>query len=133
MEEIRIERTLTPDIQSLREEVFVIEQNVPVELEIEQNEDEYIHCCIYKEQTLISYARVSKGHIGRVCVKKEYRHQGYGKKIMLLAEQQISSKEIQIHAQAQARGFYESVGYHAYGKEFLEAGILHIAMKKIRS
>ena len=132
MEEIRIERNLNPDIQKLREEVFVKEQQVPIELEIEQDEDEYLHCCIYLGGILISYARASEGHIGRVCVKRGYRHQGFGEKIMYIAEQQISSKEIQIHAQVQARGFYESLGYQVYGKEFMEAGIRHIAMRKIR-
>ena len=133
MEKIKIENHLTEDIQALREEVFVEEQHVPVELEIEQDEDKYIHCCLYVNDILISYARAFEGHIGRVCIKKEYRNQGYGKKIMHIAEQQISSKEIRIHAQVHAKRFYENIGYQADGEEFLEAGIWHIAMKKIRS
>lgn len=134
MEQSRIEKCLTADIQKLREEVFVQEQHVPVELEIEAGEDKYIHCCIYKEDELIAYARVSLSHpvgIGRVCVKKKYRGLGYGRKVMKLAEEQVTeSTEIHLHAQIHAKGFYESLGYTPFGDLFLEAGIEHISMKK---
>lgn len=133
MEQIKIIFSITKDIIDLREEVFVKEQCVPVELEIEENEEEYIHCCIYLDNKLIAYARAKDGHVGRVCVKKEYRHLGYGRRIMEIAEQQLSSKEIHIHAQVQAEKFYLSLGYETYGTPFMEAGIEHKYMKKVRS
>ena len=132
MEQIKTSSSITNDIINLRVEVFVQEQGIPMELEIEKNEDEYIHCCIYLDNKLIAYARAKDGHIGRVCVKKEYRHLGYGRKIVLYAEKQISSKEIHIHAQVQAEKFYLSLGYKTYGEPFMEDGIEHKYMKKVR-
>ncbi|MDE5566052.1 MAG: GNAT family N-acetyltransferase [Anaeroplasmataceae bacterium] len=132
MEQIKTYSFLSDDMIHLRVEVFVEEQGIPMELEIEENEDKFIHCCIYDEDKLIAYARVKEGHIGRVCVKKKYRHLGYGRKIVLFAEKQISSKEIQIHAQVQAEQFYMSLGYKTYGEPFMEDGIEHKYMKKVR-
>ncbi|MCM1131204.1 MAG: GNAT family N-acetyltransferase [Roseburia sp.] len=134
METSKILFDINEDIKTLRTEVFIIEQNVPVELEIEDNEDKYIHCCIYKEGILIAYARVYLSNpaiIGRVCVRKNYRKLGYGKKIMKLAEKEIKGiNEIHLHAQTHAKGFYEALGYTPFGDFFLEAGIRHISMKK---
>ncbi len=133
--EYRNYNDITRDIIELRTKVFIEEQGVPIEEEIEADEGRYLHCCIYQRLELIAYARVSLTNpigIGRVCVQRKYRNQGYGKKIMQYAELQIPmhSVEIQIHAQAHAQSFYEALGYIAYGQRFMEAGIEHIAMKK---
>ncbi|MDE7105848.1 MAG: GNAT family N-acetyltransferase, partial [Anaeroplasmataceae bacterium] len=115
METNKILYDINEDIQSLRTEVFVEEQQVPVELEIEPDEDKYVHCCIYKDKILIAYARVKLSHpaiLGRVCVKKNYRGLGFGKKVMELAEEQIKGiNEIHLHAQLHAKKFYEVLGY----------------------
>ena len=42
----------------------------------------------------------------------------------------LGAKEIFISAQTQAQGFYESLGYKAYGNVYPEENIPHIAMKK---
>ncbi|MDE6407492.1 MAG: GNAT family N-acetyltransferase [Anaeroplasmataceae bacterium] len=134
MEASRILYDINEDIKALRTEVFIKEQNVPKELEIEPDEDKYIHCCIYNDEILIAYARVylsTPAIIGRVCVKKNYRGLGYGRKVMQLAEKQISlHKEIVLHAQMHARGFYKSLGYEEVGQIFMEANIEHIQMNK---
>lgn len=125
---------INEDIKSLRTEVFIKEQNVPIELEIEPDEDKYIHCCIYKDNLLIAYARVGVSYpavIGRVCIKKIYRGLGYGRKIMQLAENQIPiNTDIVLHAQLHAKEFYASLGYKEVGQPFMEANIKHIEMKK---
>lgn len=134
METSKVLYDINEDIKSIRTEVFIAEQNVPVELEIESDEDRYIHCCIYKDENLIAYARVKLSNpaiIGRVCVKKDYRNLGYGRKVMELAEGQIQGiNEVHLHAQLHAKGFYETLGYTPFGDIFLEAGIEHISMKK---
>lgn len=133
----KIYYTLTEDCKTLRTKVFVEEQKVPIELEIEPDEDKYIHCCIYEDGLLIAYARVFLSHpaiIGRVCVRKEYRNKGYGRKIMEFAESQIKgTNEISLHAQIHAEGFYKILGYVPFGMPFMEAGIKHISMKKEKS
>lgn len=135
MEEFKNYPDITKEMIDIRREVFIEEQGVPIELELESNEKDYIHCCLYVNSILVAYARVSKQapiFLGRVCVKKEYRHLGYGKKIMKYAENQISLSNIDIfiHAQLHAKAFYESLGYIPFGLSFMEAGIEHIAMKK---
>ncbi|MDE7094924.1 MAG: GNAT family N-acetyltransferase [Anaeroplasmataceae bacterium] len=134
METNKILYDINEDIKNLRTEVFIKEQHVPVELEIEPDEDRYIHCCIYKDENLIAYARVYLSNpaiIGRVCVKKNYRNLGYGRKIMELAEGQLQGiNEVHLHAQMHAKEFYEKLGYTPFENIFLEAGIEHISMKK---
>lgn len=137
MLELKNYKDITKECIELRREVFIIEQNVPIELELEAQEDRFIHCCLFLDDLLIAYARVflsTPVSFGRVCVKKEYRHFGYGKKIMEYAEQQIPLHriEIQIHAQLTAVPFYESLGYTCFGQKFSEANIDHILMKKYR-
>ncbi|MCI9181647.1 MAG: GNAT family N-acetyltransferase [Acholeplasmatales bacterium] len=128
-------KDITKESLELRREVFIMEQKVPLELELEADEDKHIHCCLYENDILIAYARVFLSNptiISRVCVKKEYRNLGYGKKIMGYAEAQIPMRkvEIQLHAQLHAATFYESLGYTSYGRSFSEANIEHINMKK---
>ena len=134
METSKILYDINDDIKKLRTEVFIIEQHVPVELEIEVDEDKYVHCCIYADNLLIAYARVKLSNpaiIGRVCVKKSYRGLGYGRKVMNLAESQISlNTEIVLHAQLHAQKFYHSLGYKEVGQIFMEANIGHIQMNK---
>ena len=76
METSKILYDINEDIKALRTEVFIEEQQVPVELEIESDEDKYVHCCIFSDEVLIAYARVrltNPAIIGRVCIKKNYR------------------------------------------------------------
>ena len=140
MEDIKylVLNDINQEIRNLRKEVFVIEQNVPPHLEWEDDESIYKHCCLYLNNKLIAYARVDINkeiaHIGRVVVAKEYRKQGYGKKIMQYSEEIIkkgNKSSVEIHAQLHASEFYKSIGYIPYDKEFMEAGIRHIKMKKI--
>lgn len=61
------------------------------------------------------------------------RGTGCGKKVLEKTEEEmkkLGAKEIFISAQTQARGFYESLGYKAYGNVYPEENIPHIAMKK---
>lgn len=138
MESYKIYNEINKEIVELRSEVFILEQHVPIELELEANEGDYVHCCLYLDNQLIAYARVLNAAtpiIGRVCVKKEYRGKGYGRQIMELAERQIFLKPatIIIHAQKSAQVFYEKLGYIPYGAYFIEANIPHIFMKKLKA
>lgn len=70
--------------------------------------------------------------IGRVAVLPAHRG-GTGRLLMNLLEQQAKGQgagEITLGAQCQARGFYEKIGYEAYGDVFDEEGCPHIHMKK---
>lgn len=135
------------DILSIRKEVFIIEQQVPKDIEYEINENERIHCCLYLGNELIAYGRIVLPYeharkalnikcvrVGRVCVRKKYRYQGYGRKIMNFIESNLKKwgiSKIEVHAQLQAKEFYLSLGYLINGDIFSEAGIEHIEMYKI--
>ena len=123
------------DIQKVRNEVFVIEQNVPIELEIDGNDENCIHVIVYDSEEPIGTARMEKdGKVGRVAVLKKYRRSGIGKMIMDEIEK-IAIKnglsKIYFHAQTSAIPFYEKIGYLVTSDEYLEAGIKHRTMEKI--
>ena len=137
---------INDDILSIRKEVFINEQQVPKEIEYESNEHERIHCCLYLDSKLIAYGRIVLSYacahkalnknvrVGRVCVRKEYRNQGYGKKIMNFIEDKLKEwrvSKIEVHAQLHAKDFYHSLGYKINGSVFKEAGIEHIEMYKL--
>ncbi len=125
------------DALSIRKEVFVEEQQVPLELEIE-NEDVTIHFVLYDngrpEATVRLYPKSKDTFkVQRMAVLKEARKKGYGRDIMAAAESYAVQEGKQftlLGAQTQAIPFYESLGYQAFGEEYLDAGIQHFDMKK---
>ncbi|AQS56384.1 GNAT family N-acetyltransferase [Novibacillus thermophilus] len=126
------------DAFCVRRRVFVEEQRVPMELEIDEYEDEATHFVAYIDGEPVGTARLRwKDHLTvkaeRVAVLKPYRGNGVGKLLMQALEEEARRKNatsIQLHAQIQAQQFYERLGYKAYGDLFFDADIEHIAMKK---
>ena len=129
---------------ALRIEVFVKEQNVPMELEIDEkdNSENTVHVGFFDNNKLIGVARLidldkDVIHIGRVVIDKEYRGQGIGREVIIGCEniaKQILKKEIiiELSAQIQAEKFYESLGYNRVNdKIYLDAGIEHVDMRKV--
>ena len=129
---------------ALRIEVFVKEQKVPIELELDDKDysDNTIHIGYFDDDKLIGIARLIELdkdviHIGRVVIDKKYRGKGIGRKLIIGCEsiaKQILKKEviIELSAQIQAEKFYESLGYNRINdKIYLDAGIEHIDMRKI--
>ena len=85
------------DALNIRHEVFVAEQKVPVNLEIDDLEDQTEHIVLYKDDEPIGTARIyDLGNaiykVQRVATKKEVRGQGYGAALMKQIERKI--KEI---------------------------------------
>ena len=129
--------TIYKDALALRKEVFVFEQQVPLELEID-NEQEAIHFGLYDANLPQATVRLLPKErqvykIQRMAVKKEARKKGFGRMIMTFVEEY--AKENQIHelvlgAQTQAIPFYQSLNYTVFGDEYLDAGIKHFDMNK---
>jgi predicted GNAT family N-acyltransferase len=130
------------DAVSIRHIVFVDEQQVPPEIEIDEYEAQCVHFVLYNaENSAVATARLlpDKEHAGlatlqRMAVLKEYRSHGYGRDMIREVEKfaaQNSFSEIVLHAQITAQGFYSKMEYVPFGDEFEEAGIRHISMKKI--
>lgn len=129
---------------ALRIEVFVKEQNVPMELEIDEkdNSENTVHIGFFDNNKLIGVARLIDMdkdviHIGRVAIDREYRGRGIGHELIIGCEniaKQILKKEIiiELSAQIQAEKFYESLGYNRVNdKIYLDAGIEHVDMRKV--
>ena len=129
---------------ALRIEVFVKEQNVPVELELDDKDysDNTVHIGYFHDDNLIGVARLIDMdkdviHIGRVVIDKEYRGQGIGRELIIGCEniaQQILKRKtiIELSAQIQAENFYKSLGYNRINdKIYLDAGIEHVDMRKV--
>ena len=129
---------------ALRIEVFVKEQNVPIELELDDKDysDNTVHIGYFHDDNLIGVARLIDMdkdviHIGRVVIDKEYRGQGIGRELIIGCEniaQQILKRKtiIELSAQIQAENFYKSLGYNRINdKIYLDEGIEHVDMRKV--
>ena len=129
---------------ALRIEVFVKEQKVPIELELDDKDhsDNTVHIGYFHDDNLIGIARLidldkDVIHIGRVVIDKKYRGKGIGRKLIIGCEniaKQILKKEviIKLSAQIQAEKFYESLGYKRINaKVYLDDGIENVDMRKI--
>ena len=129
---------------ALRIEVFVKEQNVPIELELDEKDysENTVHIGYFDDDKLIGIARLidldkDVIHIGRVVIDKEYRGKGIGRKLIIGCEnitKQILKKEIiiELSAQIQSEKFFESLGYNRINdKIYLDAGIEHVDMRKV--
>lgn len=128
------------EILQLRSEVFVVEQNC-VYQDIDFKDQKALHVIGLKKDKVIAYTRIFKpgdyfleASIGRVVVKKSERKFNFGHQIVTASINAITTnfKEttIKISAQTYLKKFYESHGFKKIGKEYLEDGIPHIAMKK---
>lgn len=122
----------------IRKTVFVSEQHVPIEEEIDQYEEAAVHFVLYNDDVPIGAGRFrildGAGKIERICVLKKNRKSGAGKMVMERIEdyaKQQGIKVLKLNAQIQAIPFYSGLGYKVASEEFLDAGIPHKTMKKI--
>lgn len=126
---------------SIRRKVFIEEQNVPEELEIDEYDESPDTQCVLLLDSEGSAAGTARFRpygddmlkIERVAVLKEQRRNGAGKAIMAAVEAEAEKAGypcVKLAAQLHARGFYERLGYQAFGETYLEAGIEHVDMVK---
>jgi predicted GNAT family N-acyltransferase len=123
-----------PHASPIRFAVFVEEQGVPREIELDEQDAVSLHAVAFEGAQPIATARLlPDGHIGRMAVLKEWRGRGLGalmlKSLMNRAKER-GNREILISAQVHAVPFYRAHGFIPEGGEYLEAGIRHQAMKR---
>ena len=127
----------------LRTEVFVNEQNVPIELELDEkdNSEHTIHIGYFNGDELIGVARLIDidkvvVHIVRVAIYKNHRGECIGHKLILGCEdiaKNVLNKDftIELGAQFYAENFYKKLGYNRINNNvYIDAGIKHIDMRK---
>lgn len=127
------------DALAVRRKVFMEEQHVPEDLEIDEYEETATHFVAYDDggQPIgAGRCRRGDGHckVERICVLPFSRKQGIGEAIMDKIEQFAREQRLavlKLHSQTHARRFYERLGYQICSEqEFLDAGIPHVAMRK---
>lgn len=125
------------DALSIRRKVFIEEQNVSEEEEVDEHENEAVHFTAYDGNIPIGAGRFrvvdGVGKLERICVLPEYRRKNVGKQIIRYIEAFAKNQNIpslKLGAQTHARPFYESLGYHVASDLFYDAGIPHVMMKK---
>ncbi len=122
-------------LKDIRFEVFVQEQGVPAEEEIDANDPVSIHAIAWSDGVAAACGRLlPDGHIGRMAVRKPFRGQGVGAMVMehlIERARQRGDREVVLSAQTHAVGFYEKFGFAANGGEYLDCNIPHRDMRKV--
>ena len=121
----------------VRHIVFVEEQSVPVELERDELDATAIHLLATDGDRPVGAARIvlkdETGKIGRVCVLREMRGTGLGaaliREALTILRDRPGITRAALGAQIDALGFYEKLGFTAYGPVFDDAGIDHRMME----
>ena len=117
----------------LRRVVFIDEQGVSEADELDDQDDTAIHLLAQVDGDPIGTARLliqgDTGKIGRVCVLVLLRHQGIGAALIRAAIDRLRGEPgvalAKLGAQTHAIGFYESLGFAAFGPVYDDAGIAH--------
>ena len=122
------------DLHYVRNLVFVVEQQIPVELEFDEL-DQQCHLFIARDSECrpIGTARLSpEGKLGRMAVLPEWRGQGVGQSLLravIEKARNLNLPKVTAHAQLSALGFYEKSGFIKVGDVFSEVGIPHQAVQ----
>ncbi|MEQ8144344.1 GNAT family N-acetyltransferase [Streptomyces sp. OP7] len=133
---------------AVRKEVFVAEQGVPEDIEYDAHDADAVHVlAVADDGTPLGTGRLlhgaaaaaktggdpSVGSLGRLAVLRRARGLGVGAALVRAVERAARDHgltAVDLHAQTHALGFYERLGYEAYGPEFPDAGMPHRAMRR---
>ena len=127
-----------PTCQALRRVVFIDEQGVSEADEVDGLDGRAMHLLAWDGACPVGTARLlvkgEVGKIGRVCVLPEVRGSGLGAALIGAALEELGRipgvTEAYLGSQSHATGFYEKLGFVAFGEEFLDAGIPHRHMRR---
>ena len=118
----------------IRFAVFVEEQGVPFEIELDEYDTVSIHALAFDGEKAVGTGRLlPDGHIGRMAVLKRFRGKGIGGALLealMKAAKARGDREVVLSAQVDALRFYGAHGFQPEGDEYMEAGIRHQAMKR---
>ena len=126
----------------IRHHVFVIEQQVPAEIEIDQYDvisPDVHHVLLSTDGQAVATGRLiyyskDTAKMQRIAVLESHRSFGYGRVLLLAMEERARELGLSysvLDAQCQAQKFYEKLGYEVISEEpFYDADILHVRMRK---
>ena len=134
---VSFDSQLMRDALDLRRAVFVEEQGVPPEMEVDDEDKDAVHLVATIGERVVATLRITPmgnaDRIGRVAVRREFRRKRIASRLVERAAQLIAEKggrEIVLHAQLQTVDFYRRLGYCEEGEVETDAGIPHIWMRK---
>lgn len=127
-----------PEIQSIRVQVFQVEQGVNPTLEFDGKDETAEHIVAYLDYQAVGTTRIryldrETAKIERLAVLSTARGRGIGKRLMEKALEiatQKNIREVVVHAQEYVKSLYQQLGFEQVGEQFEEAGISHIKMIK---
>ena len=121
----------------IRFRVFVDEQSVPPEIELDEYDAVATHAIALLDGVAIGTGRAivegDSARIGRMAVDRQHRRSGVGGLVLRFLEDEAREQgatEFVLHAQDYVKAFYAAHGYEEHGDTFMEAGILHVEMRK---
>lgn len=126
--------TETLTLRNIRTTVFILEQQVPVDLEWDEFDIISTHFLVFNNhgEAVGTGRLLPDGHIGRMAVLKEWRGKGYGSAMLKKILEELRRRQMQkamLNAQINAVKFYEKFGFQQVSAEkFFEAGIPHVKM-----
>ena len=128
---------LGKDASEVRAKVFIEEQGIPKEMEWDVADHDAVHAVAYNRVGMaVATGRLlphepGVGRIGRMAVLRVLRGANLGRDILLAlmqAARERGDKEVLLHAQTSAQGFYSRLGYEPRGPQFDQVGIAHQEM-----
>ena len=128
--------TLGQDATAIRFEVFVDEQKVPAEIELDDMDAVCLHAVAYDDagKAIGTGRLLPDGHIGRMAVRQPGRGTGVGGAILTLLMDKARARgdaAVVLNAQTVAAPFYARHGFVQMGEQFEEAGIAHVEMRLV--
>lgn len=122
-------------VYDIRREVFIREQGIPEEIEMDDLDAEAIHVLAVVNGVPAGCGRLlmngNDAKIGRVAVRKDMRRTGIGDgicRLLISMALDRGAEKITANAQLSAEGFYSKLGFVREGEVFKEAGIDHVRM-----
>lgn len=131
---------LAQGARAVRTEVFLQEQGIPVEMEWDADDASAVHAVVRNALDMpVATGRLLQtapgiARIGRMAVSRVLRGTGLGQAVLLAllqASHERGDREVMLHAQRSAEGFYRRLGFVARGEPFEEAGLPHIEMVRV--
>lgn len=126
---------LRPQATAIRYEVFVDEQKVPAEIELDDWDAQSLHALAFDaDGHAVGTGRLlPDGHIGRMAVRRTARGGGVGRAVLralMQAARERGHAHVVLSAQTHAVAFYRGEGFAEEGEVYMDAGIPHVDMRR---
>ncbi len=135
--EIGADRARMEQAFAIRRRVFIEEQRVPEEIELDADDARALHVLALEDGRAVGCGRMvahaDYAKIGRMAVLRERRGAGVGRamlEFLVASARERGFRRAVLDAQLHAEGFYLKLGFTAVGEVFEEAGIMHRRMER---